>query len=79
MWPRPSVNSSAGVNARESKPRANGVHLGRVAMTRPDNYEKVKLDWSRGTISAREAARLLGVSHTTFRNWVGIKPREVNT
>ena len=49
-------------------------HLGR-----PDNYEKVKLDWSRGAISAREAARLLGVSHTTFRNWVGIKPREANT
>ena len=55
--------------------RANGVHLGRVAMTRPDNYEKVKLDWSHGVISAREAARLLGVSHTTFRNWVGAKQK----
>lgn len=55
--------------------RANGVHLGRVAMTRPDNYEKVKLDWSRGAISAREAARLLGVSHTTFRNWVGLNQK----
>ena len=59
--------------------RANGVHLGRAAMTRPDNYEKVKLEWSTGAISARAAARLLGVSHTTFRNWVGIKPREANT
>ncbi len=50
--------------------RANGIHLGRKAMERPDNYEDVKHAWQRGEVSLRKAATLLGVSHTTFRNWV---------
>ena len=50
--------------------KANGVHLGRRAMERPENYEKVKSDWMKGELSGREAARLLGVSHTSFRSWV---------
>lgn len=50
--------------------RANGVHLGRTAMKRPENYEKVKNDWIQGIISAREAGRLLGVSHTGFKKWI---------
>lgn len=28
--------------------RLNGVHLGRKAMERPENYEEVKASWSRG-------------------------------
>jgi len=50
--------------------RANGVHFGRHAMERPDNFEEVRSAWSSGTISAREAARLLGISHTSFRRWM---------
>lgn len=50
--------------------RANGVHLGRKAMDRPKNYENVKSVWKNGAISMRKAAKLLGISHTTFRNWV---------
>lgn len=50
--------------------RANGVHLGRRAMDRPKNYEHVRHAWMSGEISMRGAAKLLGVSHTTFRSWV---------
>ncbi len=50
--------------------RANGIHLGRVAMKRPDNYADVKTQWERGDISAREAGRILGISHTGFKKWV---------
>lgn len=50
--------------------RANGVHLGRSAMKRPDNYEEVKNEWIKGIISAREAGWQLGVSHTGFKKWV---------
>lgn len=50
--------------------RANGVHLGRKAMERPGNYEKVKNEWMNGSISAREAGRQLGISHTCFKKWV---------
>lgn len=50
--------------------RANGVHLGRKAMERPENYEDVKSVWMNGEVSMRGAAKMLGISHTTFRNWV---------
>lgn len=50
--------------------QANGVHFGRVAMERPSNYVEVKNEWQNGCISAREAARRLGISHTGFQKWV---------
>lgn len=50
--------------------KANGVHLGRKAMERPNNYDEVKLEWLCGNISAREAGRRLGISHTCFRKWL---------
>ena len=50
--------------------KANGVHLGRRAMERPTNYDEVKTEWLRGNISAREAGRRLGISHTGFRKWL---------
>lgn len=50
--------------------RANGIHLGRRANERPENYEEVKAAWRRGETSGRGAAKALGVSHTTFRNWM---------
>jgi len=50
--------------------KANGVHLGRKAMDRPDNYEDIKSAWMNGELSGRSAAKMLGVSHTAFSNWV---------
>ena len=50
--------------------RANGIHLGRRAMERPENYESVKSAWMNGEVSLRRAAEQLGVSHTTFKRWV---------
>jgi len=49
--------------------RANGVHLGRKAMKRPENFEEVKASWMNGEISGRRAAKMLGISHTSFCNW----------
>lgn len=50
--------------------KARGVHFGRKAMERPENYEKVKDAWKQGEISAREAGRRLGISHTAFQKWM---------
>lgn len=50
--------------------KLKGIHLGRKAMRKPDNYEDMKSAWMKGEISGREAAIILGVSHTTFRSWV---------
>ncbi|MBO5128676.1 MAG: recombinase family protein [Clostridia bacterium] len=50
--------------------RANGVHLGRKAMERPENYEEVKTAWENGEVSLRGAAERLGISHSTFKHWV---------
>ncbi len=50
--------------------RAKGVHLGRCAIERPDNYEDVKSAWENGELSLRRAAERLGVSHSTFQRWV---------
>ena len=49
--------------------RQNGVHLGRRSMERPDSFEMIRGAWENGELSCRAAAKLLVVSHTTFRNW----------
>jgi len=50
--------------------KARGIHCGRMPMDRPTNYEKVKSEWLKGSISAREAGRQLGISHSGFKKWV---------
>ncbi len=50
--------------------RANGVHLGRKAIQKPDNYAEIKTAWMCGELTGRQAAIQLGVSHTLFRKWV---------
>ena len=50
--------------------KARGVKLGRKPITRPDDYVKMKRAWMNGEVSLRTAAQVLGISHTTFRNWV---------
>lgn len=50
--------------------KARGVRFGRRPLERPKTFDKVKNVWCEGTISAREAARQLGVTHRTFIKWV---------
>ena len=38
-------------------------------MERPAIYEAVRSRWAADEISAREAARLLGIALSTFRRW----------
>lgn len=50
--------------------RARGVRFGRRPMEKPADYPERYAEWKRGAISGREAARRLGISCTTFQNWV---------
>lgn len=49
--------------------KERGVRFGRPPMTRPQEYESCVSLWKKGTISAREAGRRLGISHKTFLLW----------
>lgn len=50
--------------------RQNGVKFGRKPMKRPNELESLKAQWLRGELSARAAARQLGITHSTFLRWV---------
>lgn len=49
--------------------KAKGIHFGRRAKDRGENYESVMAAWRRGEISGRAAARALDVAHGTFQRW----------
>lgn len=49
--------------------KQQGVKFGRRPMERPQEYELLKKQWQQGKISARNAARQLGVTHRTFLLW----------
>ena len=49
---------------------ARGVRFGKPPRRRPDDFEAVRAQWMAGEISARQAGRLLGCSHSTFLTWV---------
>ena len=49
--------------------KRRGVHFGREPMERPSAYYSVYQEWKTGKLSARAAARALGISHTTFLRW----------
>ena len=49
--------------------KERGVRFGRQRMPLPENFSSVYGDWLCGAVSAREAARLLGVAHSTFLRW----------
>lgn len=51
--------------------KARGVRFGARPMERPTQYKRCHAEWRSGTISAREAARRLHVSHKTFLKWAG--------
>lgn len=50
--------------------KARGVKFGRQAMARPSGYEAIKDQWQRSELSARAAAKQLGITHGTFLRWV---------
>ena len=49
--------------------KANGVRFGRPLIEQPESFPAVKELWASGGISAREAARQLGISAKTFARW----------
>ncbi len=49
--------------------RAKGVRFGAPPKARTAEYETARDNWQTGLISAREAARRIGISHTTFLRW----------
>lgn len=51
-----------GINAAKAK----GKHLGRPAMSLPDNWEEVLSIWRMGEITAKEAMRRTGMKRTAF-------------
>ena len=50
--------------------RARGVKFGRKPMKKPEGYEALREQWEQKKISARKAAKALGVSTPTFLKWV---------
>ena len=50
--------------------RKQGVKFGRKPMERPLEYMRLKEQWLQGKISARSAAKQLGITHRTFLLWV---------
>lgn len=53
--------------------KQKGIRFGRQPMERPILYESLKEKWKCGEISAREAARQLGIAHRTFLLWANEK------
>ena len=49
--------------------KLRGVRFGRKPKERPELYSIVQKLWQSGKISAREAGKRLGISHTTFLAW----------
>jgi DNA invertase Pin-like site-specific DNA recombinase len=54
--------------------KEKGIQLGRHAKEKPENFAEVAEHWQNGDISARFAAKELGVAFATFKLWVGQSP-----
>jgi DNA invertase Pin-like site-specific DNA recombinase len=50
--------------------KAKVVKFGRPVKERSELFYSLHVLWKKGEISAREAARRIGISHTAFLNWV---------
>ena len=59
--------------------KANGVRFGRRPLQKPPEYQALREQWERGDISARAAAKRLGVAHKTFLNWARTGGSEKST
>lgn len=49
--------------------KARGVQFGQKPMEKPPEFEEIYNEWRTRNISAREAAKRLGVTHPTFLKW----------
>lgn len=49
--------------------KEQGVKFGRKPMERPPEFEELKAQWKNREISARAAAKRLGITHRTFLTW----------
>ena len=49
--------------------KRKGTQFGRRPMPRPAGFERCLREWQAGTLSARQAAKRLGVHHSTFISW----------
>ena len=49
--------------------KARGVRFGRRPMERPEEFKDAREAWEAGALSARGAARQLGITHRTFLKW----------
>jgi len=52
--------------------KARGVKFGRAPLDRPKEFEQLKISWQSGDISARAAAKQLGITHKTFLSWTKV-------
>lgn len=50
--------------------KARGVRFGRPPIPKPPEFDQVFSQWRSGALSARKAAKVLGVTHNTFQKWV---------
>ena len=49
--------------------RLRGVVPGKKKMERPPQFAHYKEEWQKKAISAREASKILGITHKTFLRW----------
>lgn len=49
--------------------KQRGVKFGRPGMKQPPGFSEAYAAWQRGELSARGAAKKLGVSASTFKKW----------
>ena len=59
--------------------RARGVRLGRPALAVPEEFVAVHRKWKDGCLNSRQAAKSLGVSHTTFLKWAKQQPSDITS
>lgn len=57
-----------------AKAKAKGIRFGPATKPVPDGFESMAQMWTQGDISSRDAAKSLGMSHSTFLRWA--KERE---
>ena len=49
--------------------KERGVRFGPAPMERPEQFDICFQEWQQGNLSARAAARTLGIDHKTFLKW----------
>ena len=57
-----------------ARAKAKGIRFGAASKPVPEGFESMVQMWNQGDISSRDAAKTLGMSHSTFLRWV--KERE---